>query len=482
MCLLFKTTIYAQWALTGNATIATNFLGTTNSQPLNIKVNNQEAGLIDFTNDNTFFGYLSGSANTGSWNTAYGYKSLTTNTSGHSDAAYGFEALFSNTTGTWNTGLGNQALYSNTTGNYNSGIGSGALYTNTSGNGDVANGLNSLYYNTTGSWNTAVGIYALENNTTGFENVAIGDSASFNNTTGYDITAVGAFAGPNSISTNLTNSSAFGAGATLTASNQVVIGNSSVTSIGGYANWTNFSDGRFKNNIQENVPGLSFIKLLRPITYNLDIKGINNFLHRGKELISTTTAESAILQKGKIVYTGFVAQEVEVSAKKLDYDFSGVVSPQNDNGLYGLRYSDFVVPMVKAIQELSNANDSLKSVIEGLKTTETNLQSQVNIIMQQLNSLKATTFSGQKPALQQNAPNPFNSATTINYYLPSNSTKAQLTITDGQGRLLKDVVLNSSKGPGQAIINARELASGTYFYSLVINGKNIDTKRMVLTK
>ena len=65
--------------------------------------------------------------------------------------------------------------------------------------------------------------------------------------------------------------------AKVNASNKVLIGNSNVTSIGGYASWSNFSDGRFKRNIKENVPGLSFINKLRPVTYTLDIDAINEF-------------------------------------------------------------------------------------------------------------------------------------------------------------------------------------------------------------
>ena len=58
------------------------------------------------------------------------------------------------------------------------------------------------------------------------------------------------------------------------ASNKVVIGNTAVTSIGGYADWTNFSDGRYKRNVKENVPGLAFINKLKPVTYTLDINAI----------------------------------------------------------------------------------------------------------------------------------------------------------------------------------------------------------------
>ena len=56
------------------------------------------------------------------------------------------------------------------------------------------------------------------------------------------------------------------------ASNRVRIGNGSVTSIGGAVGWTNFSDERIKTNIKQDVPGLAFINLLKPVTYNFDLK------------------------------------------------------------------------------------------------------------------------------------------------------------------------------------------------------------------
>jgi trimeric autotransporter adhesin len=55
--------------------------------------------------------------------------------------------------------------------------------------------------------------------------------------------------------------------------------------------------------------------------------------------------------KGKMLQTGFIAQEVEVAAKSVGFDFSGVDAPKNENDFYGLRYAEFVVPLVKAVQE-----------------------------------------------------------------------------------------------------------------------------------
>jgi hypothetical protein len=73
---------------------------------------------------------------------------------------------------------------------------------------------------------------------------------------------------------NSYNSVAVGASARGWASLVVVIGNTSINSIGGYQDWTNLSDAAYKQNIKEDVKGLEFIRKLRPVTYNLDVVGL----------------------------------------------------------------------------------------------------------------------------------------------------------------------------------------------------------------
>ena len=154
------------------------------------------------------------------------------------------------------------------------------------------------------------------------------------------------------------------------ASKQVRIGNNFVTSIGGPVNWANLSDGRVKKNIQENVPGLDFINALRPVTYHYDIRGLNAY-SGVKEITGRDNLkqqyDDAINKKEQILYTGFVAQEVEATASKFGYDFSGVYKPKNDKDAYGLSYADFVVPLVKAIQEQQVMIKKLQEEIELLK-------------------------------------------------------------------------------------------------------------------
>ena len=71
--------------------------------------------------------------------------------------------------------------------------------------------------------------------------------------------------------------------------------------------------------------------------------------------------------KEAILYTGFIAQEVEAAAEEAGYDFSAVVKPQNEKSQYNLSYSTFTVPLVKAVQELKAQNEALQSRIEALE-------------------------------------------------------------------------------------------------------------------
>jgi predicted RNase H-like nuclease (RuvC/YqgF family) len=65
--------------------------------------------------------------------------------------------------------------------------------------------------------------------------------------------------------------------------------------------------------------------------------------------------------------TGFLAQDVAKAAHELNYEFSGVDIPDNDKDLYTLRYSEFVVPLVKAVQEQQDEIRALKSENNQLK-------------------------------------------------------------------------------------------------------------------
>jgi hypothetical protein len=306
------------------------------------------------------------SSSFGGSNTAVGVNALFAN-NGNNNTAIGLQALYNNTTGASNTALGLNALFTNTTANFNTAIGSGALYQNTAFS-NTAVGVNALNANTVNGNNTAVGVQALLNNT-GASNTAVGTNAYMGNITGAGITALGAFASLNGW-TNLTNATAIGYNAVCDDFNRVRIGNSGVLSIGGQVGWTNFSDGRFKKQIEEDVKGLEFIKRLRPVTYIVDLPGLDHFYNDEMEYendpVMKEWKQKSLDHAASHRESGFIAQEVEEAMTATGFTFSGVDKPGNDRAIYGLRYGDFVVPLVKGMQEQQAIIENQQKIIDAL--------------------------------------------------------------------------------------------------------------------
>ena len=153
-----------------------------------------------------------------------------------------------------NTAIGNAALTSNTTGDSNIAVGMNALSTNITGSYSTAIGLDALKLST-GGFNTAFGAFALDKTTTGVNNTAIGPLALEYNETGTLNTAIGYDAGVSSSYKDLTNTTAIGNGARVTASNTIQLGNASVTDVITRGNLTvNFINvGKGGGNVGTNV-------------------------------------------------------------------------------------------------------------------------------------------------------------------------------------------------------------------------------------
>ena len=327
--------------------------------------------------------------NTGNYNTAIGISSLVDNTTGFGNTGLGNGTLQFNTIGNENVAVGSFSLIHNTEGTANTGIGSWSLYENLTGNSNTAIGNFALHFNTIVTENVAIGGGSIMNNTNGNYNVAVGYRSLDGNLPGSNNTSIGYYAGSNTVNTlygtfvgsnsyananGLNNVAGYGYNTRPTSSNQVRIGNSSVTSIGGQVGWTTLSDEKYKLNTQENVKGLDFIMRLRPVSYQLNMNKLAADLKEDQKVdengnIITSPSEIDLIarnEKSQIVYTGFIAQEVEKVAKELGFDFSGIDAPKNENDFYGLRYAEFVVPLVKAIQEQQKKIEELERRIAAL--------------------------------------------------------------------------------------------------------------------
>lgn len=284
----------------------------------------------------------------GSANTAVGSKAMFKNTLGYDNTALGYQALYNNIFGLGNSAVGVLALHNNN-GNFNTALGFQALAINQNGGLNTAVGGSALRNNTQGSRNVAIGTNALFSNNTGTRNTAVGDSSLVFNESGSYNTAIGQRAN-NSLS--LTNSVAVGYYSYPNNDNVALLGNTATASCGGYTNWTNFSDGRFKKNVKEEVVGLAFIKALRPVTYQIDMSTLNAFVYKADAEQYHHSLQTAIEEKERTIVSGFIAQEVASAAQKVGYQFDGIVVPKDqEKQHYQLSYASFVVPLVKAVQE-----------------------------------------------------------------------------------------------------------------------------------
>jgi hypothetical protein len=226
--------------------------------------------------------------------------------------------------GNSNTAVGISALRDNLTGVNNAAIGANALVNNTSGFSNSALGLLALSQNTTGNDNTAIGVVALSNNSSGTNNTSIGSSSGNGITSGSNNTTVGAHAQvPDG-----------------TLSNQVRIGNASVTLIEGQVAWSFTSDKRWKDEIRDLPYGLNMVTKLQPVDY----------IRKNNEL--------------KTRETGFIAQDVEKVLQDLGYNDQGFLT-KDDQGRMSLRYNDLIAVLTKAIQEqqeiIEKQNEKLDS-------------------------------------------------------------------------------------------------------------------------
>ena len=308
---------------------------------------------------------LSG-GNTSSWNTAIGRLALGFNTTGAENTALGNGASTLNTTGSWNTTVGFHSLYANTTGYSNTAMGHLALTATTLGYSNTCIGYGSGTANTTGNSNTGVGNSTLYSNTTGSSNTAVGYSA---------LTSGAAYS----------NTSALGASADVTGNNQVQLGNSA-TNVYCYNSVQNRSDKRDKADIRPTLLGLNFIKALNPVDYRWDMRDsykppmpgsissdasenekqeYQNLLTKWQEAVNFQNLKSDGSKKKNRYHHGLIAQEVEALIKASGQDFGGFQDHKRSGGqdVLSIGYDELIAPLIKAVQELAQANEDLRSRI-----------------------------------------------------------------------------------------------------------------------
>lgn len=331
-----------------------------------------------------------GSNSTGVENIAIGTDALTSNTSGQHNVVVGSYSFVNNVSGKRNVSIGSLAGYNNTSGDNNVFIGKDVAINNTIGSENTIIGSTAGYNLTSGNENVAVGFQALNGTNTGTSNVSIGYASLFSNTAGYKNIALGKYAGRYITTGNTNIIIGYDAASTLyfgtsnviighncnvtgsAARYQIVLGDNITGQGNNYftfgnsgnrvynqfdtgATWTRTSDERYKKNIQTDTLGLNFINNLRPVTYQWRPSNeIPEYLSDHKEENEKNT---------EVVMHGFIAQEV-----KQALDMVGINTflgwHEGAEGVQGISYEMFIMPLVNAVKELSRKVEDLENIIK----------------------------------------------------------------------------------------------------------------------
>ena len=241
------------------------------------------------------------------------------------------------------------ALYTNTTGCCNVAVGRQALYY-TTGSDNTAVGNNALLENTTGCWNTAVGGIALQINTTGTRNTALGWESAYNNTTGDCNTALGRSAA--TLTTTGNNNTTVGYAAqpsSAIVSHEITLGNTDNNNLRcNDTSISSLSDERDKENIEDIPFGLDYILALRPVKFDWNRRDGSS--------------------QGKKDF-GFIAQELDQVEEQFGLrEYTRLVHKSNPEKWEADPMKTYPI-LIKAIQQLKEENEDLKSRIEVLENS-----------------------------------------------------------------------------------------------------------------
>ena len=313
---------------------------------------------------------------------AIGYNALDALTSGAGNIAVGYQAANALVGASHNVAIGYQALKGQVDGNRIVAIGKGAMgLADGSGSNDSSDNIFIGYLSGGGAWadasstkNVAIGSYTMDAVLDGaLNNTCVGYGALGDLEEGANNTALGTGAGD--VITTGSNNVCIGKSTDTTAGNgdnQIVIGYNftgngdakvSLGSDSGYVwngftsdnAWAQVSDVRLKKNINDDDLGLEFINEIRPVTFNWKPQS-----EVDPEFIEWSANNKGEKDTETLVH-GFIAQEVKAAMDKVgNTTFNGWEDTIDGQAV---KREMFVMPLIKAVQELSQQVEDLKKKV-----------------------------------------------------------------------------------------------------------------------
>lgn len=214
------------------------------------------------------------------------------------------------------------------------------------------------------------------------------------------------------------------------------------------------SDKKLKENIIVEKNALERLSQLKPITYNY--KKINEI----------------ILSEEK--QHGFISQDFAVVFPELTKEITKPIFDENGEmksnySFKAINYSGLISVLTSAVNELNVEVEVLKKELAELKNDE---------YMSEFNTTISSFENNEGFVLKQNIPNPFSDRTSIRYKLEGTSNNASLMIFDMSGKIVKEFKL--SEKAGEITIGASQIGQGMFIYSLVENGQELISKKLIV--
>lgn len=214
------------------------------------------------------------------------------------------------------------------------------------------------------------------------------------------------------------------------------------------------SDRKLKENIEPLQGALDKIMLLKPAVYNYKVDEFADMhLPAGRQM-------------------GLIAQELEQVFPELVKELKNM-SKTNDKGEVtdrfvdskSLNYTGLIPLLIAGMQEQQTTIDAQQKKIELLEQTQ-----------------NGTTGVNEQTIgfrMAQNEPNPFTHETVIKFTLPASVNNAYMAVYDLTGKQITTFAIQE-KGESSITLTAEKLDAGIYIYSIVADGKVLDSKRMVV--
>ncbi|MBL7712065.1 MAG: tail fiber domain-containing protein, partial [Chitinophagaceae bacterium] len=221
------------------------------------------------------------------------------------------------------------------------------------------------------------------------------------------------------------------------------------------------SDQRIKKNIRPMQHALDIINRLQPKTYAFD-----------------QSQYPSLHLPGKSVNYGLIAQELEQVLPTLvgsinvpEEEKDGKPAHMGNETLKVVNYVELIPILIQGMKEQQEAINTLKAQIARLEAGNTKPEAAGNSMNIELSEV---------PTLGQNIPNPFDHQTSIPFSIPARAQKASIRFNGPNGNLIRSIDI-SERGKGQLSVSAADLSAGAYTYSLVVDNRIIDTKKMMVS-